>query len=183
MRCPKNMPKVPLLGVKNVIFTAAYSFKYLIISMWKKSRNPCPADACLHLRDSRAFFPFMQHVPPVDATRSAGRCNTFRRSMQRVASARVARRFILCKVICKEKLLLAPVRVPVSLCVLPQCLPAGLLFQLPDGEGEVGVGEWFVAEREVPPLGVQRLKAAFEHGFTQNHAVAELLLGDAAASG
>ena len=128
-------------------------------------------------------FTRFSRVFPLHATRSAGRCNTFRRSMQRVASARVARRFILCKVICKEKLLLAPVRVPVSLRVLPQCLPAGLLFQLPDGEGEVGVGEWFVAEREVPPLGVQRLKAAFEHGFTQNHAVAELLLGDAAASG
>ena len=176
MRCPKNMPKMPLLGVKNVIFTAACSFKYLIISMWKKSRNPCPADACLHLRDSRAFFPFMQHVPPVDATRSAGRCDVPRRLVWRVASFCV-RRYV------KKKLLIAPVRVPVSLCVLPQCLPAGLLFQLPDGEGEVGVGEWFVAEREVPPLGVQRLKAAFEHGFTQNHAVAELLLGDAAASG
>ena len=91
MRCPQNMPKMPLLGVKNVIFTAAYSFKCLIISMWKKSRNPCPADACLHLRDSRAFFPFMQHVPPVDATRSAGRCDVPRRLVWRVASFCVRR--------------------------------------------------------------------------------------------
>ena len=176
MRCPKNMPKMPLLGVKNVTFTAVYSFKCLIISMWKKIEKSVSGGRLLAFtRFSRVF--------PLHATRSAGRCNTFRRSAERVALARVACRFNLYEAICKEKLLLAPVHVPVSLCVLPQCLPAGLLFQLPDGEGEVGVGEWFVAEREVPPFGVQRLKAAFEHGFTQNHAVAELLLGDAAASG
>ena len=52
--------------------------------------------------------------------------------------------------------------------------------KLLDGEGEVGVGEGLVLQGEVPPLGIERLEAVTEHRLTQNHAVLELLGGDAA---
>ena len=54
-----------------------------------------------------------------------------------------------------------------------------LLFYLLDREGEVSVGERFVLQCEVPPLGVERLEAMAEHCLTQNHTVLELLGSDA----
>ena len=51
--------------------------------------------------------------------------------------------------------------------------------QLLHREGKVSVGEGFVLQREVPPLGVEGLKAMTEHSLTENHAVLELLGGDA----
>ena len=48
-------------------------------------------------------------------------------------------------------------------------------------EIKIGVGVWFVAQREVSPLAVKRLEAVTKHGITQYHAVAELLLGNARA--
>ena len=56
-----------------------------------------------------------------------------------------------------------------------------LLLELTHGEGEVSVGEGLVAQREVPPLTVERLETVVEHGPAQDHAVLELLFGDAAA--
>ena len=53
------------------------------------------------------------------------------------------------------------------------------MLQLPDGEGEIGIGEGLVLQREVPPLGVEGLEAVSEHGAAQNHSVLELLGGDA----
>ena len=50
-----------------------------------------------------------------------------------------------------------------------------------DGEGEVGAGEGFVLQGEVPPLGVQGLEAVGEHGAPEDHAVCKLLRGDASA--
>ena len=47
-------------------------------------------------------------------------------------------------------------------------------------EGEIGVGEGFVLQREMPPLRVERLEAVTEHGLAQDHAVLELFGGDAA---
>ena len=51
------------------------------------------------------------------------------------------------------------------------------------GEGEVGVGERLVAQGEVPPLGIQGLKAVTHHGQSENHAVVELSGGNAPARG
>ena len=42
-------------------------------------------------------------------------------------------------------------------------------------EGEVGIGERLVLQREVPPLSIERLEAMTEHCLTENHAVLELL--------
>ena len=50
-----------------------------------------------------------------------------------------------------------------------------LFTQLLDRESEVGVGEGFVLQGEVPPLGIERLETVTEHGLTQNHTVLELL--------
>ena len=58
----------------------------------------------------------------------------------------------------------------------------GLPLQLTDGEGEIGVGEGFVAQREVPPLTIESLEAVTEHCVAENHAVGELLSGDGATS-
>ena len=58
----------------------------------------------------------------------------------------------------------------------------GLPLQLTDGEGEIGVGEGLVAQREVPPLAVEGLEAVTEHRVTENHAVGKLLSGDGATS-
>ena len=60
---------------------------------------------------------------------------------------------------------------------------ASLRGNLPDGEGEVGVGEGLVAKREVPPLGVECLEAVGEHGAAEYHAMGKLLGRDAAAGG
>ena len=54
-------------------------------------------------------------------------------------------------------------------------------FELAHGEGEIGVGEGFVAEGEVPPLAVEGFEAVTEHSLTENHAVAKLGFGDAPA--
>ena len=45
-------------------------------------------------------------------------------------------------------------------------------------EVEVGVGIGFVAEGEVPPLGVEREEAVAEHGIAQDEAVGFLLRRD-----
>ena len=50
---------------------------------------------------------------------------------------------------------------------------------MPDGEGEIGVGEGLVPQGEVPPLGIDGLETVAQHGLTQNHTVLELLGGDA----
>ena len=55
-----------------------------------------------------------------------------------------------------------------------------LFIQLLDREGEIGVGERLILQGEVPPLGVERLKAVAHHSLTQDHAVLELFGGDAA---
>lgn len=44
------------------------------------------------------------------------------------------------------------------------------------GEVEIGVGIGFVAEGEMPPLGVEREEAVAEHGVAQDETV-RLLLG------
>ena len=49
-----------------------------------------------------------------------------------------------------------------------------MLFQLADGDVEVGVGEGLVAEGEVPPFAVEGFEAVAQHGLAQNHAVSEL---------
>ena len=54
-----------------------------------------------------------------------------------------------------------------------------LTCQLLDGEGEVGVGEGLVFQREVPPFCIEGLETVTHHGITENHAVLELLFGDA----
>ena len=41
----------------------------------------------------------------------------------------------------------------------------GLPLQLADGEGEIGVGEGFVAQREMPPLAIESLKAVTEYSY------------------
>ena len=51
------------------------------------------------------------------------------------------------------------------------------------GEGEVGVGEGLILEGEMPPLAVEGLESVTEHRLAQDHAVGELLWGDAAACG
>ena len=43
-----------------------------------------------------------------------------------------------------------------------------------DGEGEVGVWERLILQREVPPFGVERFKTVTEHGVAQEHSVGEL---------
>ena len=58
-----------------------------------------------------------------------------------------------------------------------------LLFQLLHGEGEVGVGERLVAEREVPPFGIECAETVVKHRPTQDHAVGKLLGGDAPSCG
>ena len=55
-----------------------------------------------------------------------------------------------------------------------------LLIQLFYRESEIGIGERLVLQGEVPPLGIEGLEAVGEHGAAQNHAVGELLDGDAA---
>ena len=57
---------------------------------------------------------------------------------------------------------------------------AALFTQLLDRKGKIGIGERFVTECEVPPLGVEWLEAVTEHSLAQDHAVLELLLRDAA---
>ena len=54
--------------------------------------------------------------------------------------------------------------------------------QLLDGESEIGVGERLILQGEVPPLGIERLKAVAHHNLTQNHTVMELLGGDGATN-
>lgn len=49
------------------------------------------------------------------------------------------------------------------------------------GEGEIGVREGLIAEREVPPLTVEGLETMAEHGFAEDHPVGELLRSDAPA--
>ena len=51
-------------------------------------------------------------------------------------------------------------------------------FELPYGEGKVGVWEGLVFQRKVPPLGIERLEAMPHHCLTQYHTVLELLLGE-----
>jgi hypothetical protein len=47
-------------------------------------------------------------------------------------------------------------------------------------KGEVGIRKRLVLQRKVPPLGIEGLEAMTEHRLTQDHAVLELLGGDAA---
>ena len=49
-----------------------------------------------------------------------------------------------------------------------------LFAELAHREGEVCVGERFVAWRKVPPFAVEGLEAMAQHGLTQNHTVVEL---------
>ena len=49
------------------------------------------------------------------------------------------------------------------------------------GEGEIGVREGLIAEREVPPLTVEGLETMAEHGLAEDHPVGKLLRGDASA--
>ena len=58
-----------------------------------------------------------------------------------------------------------------------------LLCQLPDGKSEVGLGEWLVLQREVPPLAANSLEPMTQHGPTQNHTVGKLLGSNAATFG
>ena len=58
----------------------------------------------------------------------------------------------------------------------------GSALELPNWKGEIGVGEGFVLQGEVPPLGIERLKAVAHHSLTQNHTVMELLGGDGATN-
>lgn len=53
--------------------------------------------------------------------------------------------------------------------------------QLPDGEGEVGVGVGLVLEDEVPPFFVDGLEAVLEHQAAQEHPVLVLFFGDLCA--
>ena len=46
------------------------------------------------------------------------------------------------------------------------------------GEVEIGVGIGFVAEGEMPPLGVEREEAVAEHGVAQDETVGFLLGSD-----
>ena len=55
------------------------------------------------------------------------------------------------------------------------------LFQFLHRKLKVRVGERFILQGEMPPLAVDGLEAVAEHCRTQDHAVAELLLGDGAA--
>ena len=52
------------------------------------------------------------------------------------------------------------------------------LSELADWEVEVGVGEGFVLQCEVPPLGGERLETVAHHGVAEQHTVAELFLRD-----
>ena len=44
-----------------------------------------------------------------------------------------------------------------------------------DGEGEVGIGEGFILQCEVPPFAFEGFEAVTQHGPAQQHAVGKLL--------
>ncbi len=50
-----------------------------------------------------------------------------------------------------------------------------------DREGEVGVGEGFVFQGEVPPLAVEGFEAVTQHGSAQQHTIGKLLSRNGAA--
>ena len=52
-----------------------------------------------------------------------------------------------------------------------------------DREGEIGIGEGFVFQGEVPPFAIEGFEAVTQHGSAQQHTIGKLLSRNGAACG